>query len=75
MISDRISQRDALIAGFLGWTLDAFDFFTARSVSSAPVPGLMPKTEPCQSDSLSGDLAEGPPSSWESAWIDLGGEG
>ena len=32
MISDRISQRDALIAGFLGWTLDAFDFFVLTFV-------------------------------------------
>src|SRR5689334_4586995 len=27
LISDRASQRNAIIAGFLGWTLDAFDFF------------------------------------------------
>jgi len=26
-IGDRQSARDALLAGFLGWTLDAFDFF------------------------------------------------
>jgi len=26
-IADRATQRNALIAGFLGWTLDAFDFF------------------------------------------------
>jgi len=24
---ERANQRNALIAGFLGWTLDAFDFF------------------------------------------------
>jgi MFS transporter, SHS family, lactate transporter len=26
-LADRVNQRNALIAGFLGWTLDAFDFF------------------------------------------------
>lgn len=26
-IADRANQRNAVIAGFLGWTLDAFDFF------------------------------------------------
>src|SRR5512142_864608 len=25
--ADRAGQRNAVIAGFLGWTLDAFDFF------------------------------------------------
>jgi MFS transporter, SHS family, lactate transporter len=35
MISDRASQRNALIAGFLGWTLDAFDFFVLTFVLSA----------------------------------------
>src|SRR5207245_4058133 len=25
--ADRANQRNALLAGFLGWTLDAFDFF------------------------------------------------
>jgi MFS transporter, SHS family, lactate transporter len=27
LAADRANQRNALIAGFLGWTLDAFDFF------------------------------------------------
>jgi SHS family lactate transporter-like MFS transporter len=31
-ISDRANQRNALIAGFLGWTLDAFDFFVLTFV-------------------------------------------
>src|SRR5436190_8335097 len=35
MTSDRASQRNALIAGFLGWTLDAFDFFVLTFVLSA----------------------------------------
>jgi SHS family lactate transporter-like MFS transporter len=30
--SDRANQRNALIAGFLGWTLDAFDFFVLTFV-------------------------------------------
>ena len=30
--SDRANQRNALIAGFLGWTLDAFDFFVLTYV-------------------------------------------
>ena len=25
--TERIDQRNAVLAGFLGWTLDAFDFF------------------------------------------------
>ena len=29
---DRANQRNALIAGFLGWTLDAFDFFVLTYV-------------------------------------------
>jgi MFS transporter, SHS family, lactate transporter len=31
---DRANQRNALIAGFLGWTLDAFDFFVLTYVLS-----------------------------------------
>src|SRR3954465_11794956 len=26
-VSDKANQRNAVLAGFLGWTLDAFDFF------------------------------------------------
>src|SRR4051795_1326235 len=26
-VTDRSNQRNAVLAGFLGWTLDAFDFF------------------------------------------------
>ena len=25
--AERANQRNAVLAGFLGWTLDAFDFF------------------------------------------------
>ena len=31
---DRANQRNALLAGFLGWTLDAFDFFVLTYVLS-----------------------------------------
>ena len=32
--ADRANQRNALLAGFLGWTLDAFDFFVLTYVLS-----------------------------------------
>ncbi|MGB7593187.1 MAG: MFS transporter, partial [Terriglobia bacterium] len=31
-IDDRANQRNALAAGFLGWTLDSFDFFVLTFV-------------------------------------------
>ena len=31
-VYDRANQRNALAAGFLGWTLDAFDFFVLTFV-------------------------------------------
>jgi len=31
-LTDRVNRRNALIAGFLGWTLDAFDFFVLTYV-------------------------------------------
>ncbi len=30
--ADRTNQRNAVLAGFLGWTLDAFDFFVLTFV-------------------------------------------
>lgn len=33
-LADRANQRNALLAGFLGWTLDAFDFFILTYVLS-----------------------------------------
>ena len=30
--SNRTNQRNAVLAGFLGWTLDAFDFFVLTFV-------------------------------------------
>src|SRR5215471_2710264 len=32
---ERANQRNALLAGFLGWTLDAFDFFVLVMVLDA----------------------------------------
>ncbi len=37
-IPDRADQRNALLAGFLGWTLDAFDFFVLVMVLDAGGP-------------------------------------
>jgi SHS family lactate transporter-like MFS transporter len=34
-VADRVDQRNALLAGFLGWTLDAFDFFVLVMVLDA----------------------------------------
>ncbi len=34
-IAERANQRNALLAGFLGWTLDAFDFFVLVMVLDA----------------------------------------
>src|SRR5262245_61636579 len=33
--AERVNQRNALLAGFLGWTLDAFDFFVLVMVLDA----------------------------------------
>lgn len=48
MDTDRASQRNAVLAGFLGWTLDAFDFFvlvmTVTAVAHDLLPGEDPKT-------------------------------
>src|ERR1700685_479226 len=33
--NERANQRNAVLAGFLGWTLDAFDFFVLIFVVSA----------------------------------------
>src|SRR5256885_5927809 len=38
--SDRANQRNALLAGFLGWTLDAFDFFLLVMVLDAVAKDL-----------------------------------
>ena len=41
--ADRANQRNAVLAGFLGWTLDAFDFFiltlVIEDVAHAFFPG------------------------------------
>ena len=35
LAAERANQRNALIAGFLGWTLDAFDFMLLPFVLAA----------------------------------------
>jgi len=48
--AERVNQRNAVLAGFLGWTLDAFDFFILTLViddiakSSAHAPGYRVST-------------------------------
>src|SRR6516162_1128462 len=32
--ADRANQRNAVLAGFLGWTLDAFDFFLLTYITA-----------------------------------------
>src|SRR5690242_21245712 len=31
---ERVNQRNAVLAGFLGWTLDAFDFFVLTYITA-----------------------------------------
>jgi len=44
MSTDAVNQRNAVLAGFLGWTLDAFDFFiltlVVEDLAHAFFPGL-----------------------------------
>jgi SHS family lactate transporter-like MFS transporter len=46
-LDDRANQRNVMLAGFLGWTLDAFDFFIVvivmRSVARDLTGGSIPK--------------------------------
>ena len=46
-LDDRANQRNVMLAGFLGWTLDAFDFFIVvivmRSVARDLAGGSIPK--------------------------------
>ena len=46
-LDDRANQRNVLLAGFLGWTLDAFDFFilvmVLQSVADDLAGGSIPK--------------------------------
>src|ERR1044072_8672303 len=39
-LEDRANQRNVLLAGFLGWTLDAFDFFILVMVLQAVADDL-----------------------------------
>ena len=43
--ADRANQRNAVLAGFLGWTLDAFDFFILTLVIDDVAPAFG-KTRP-----------------------------
>src|SRR5690349_829456 len=43
--AERVNQRNAVLAGFLGWTLDAFDFFILTLVID-DVAGAFGKTRP-----------------------------
>jgi SHS family lactate transporter-like MFS transporter len=57
--SDRANARNALIAGFLGWTLDAFDFFVLTFVL-IPVAKDFGKTVPQIAATLTASLAMRP---------------
>ncbi len=50
------SSRNAVLAGFLGWTLDAFDFFILTFVL-APIAGEFEKTVPAIALTISASLA------------------
>jgi hypothetical protein len=43
--ADRANQRNAVLAGFLGWTLDAFDFFILTLILGDVARGVR-KTRP-----------------------------
>src|ERR1051326_7780469 len=55
----RANQRNALIAGFLGWTLDAFDFFVLTFVL-VRVAGDFHVTVPQMALTLTASLAMRP---------------
>jgi SHS family lactate transporter-like MFS transporter len=56
---ERANQRNALIAGFLGWTLDAFDFFVLTFVL-APVAAEFHRSLPDIALTLTATLAMRP---------------
>src|SRR3954466_9063102 len=43
-VSDKANQRNAVLAGFLGWTLDAFDFFILTLVIEDLARAFFPGT-------------------------------
>src|SRR3954468_15376380 len=43
-VSDKANQRNAVLAGFLGWTLDAFDFFILTLVIEDLAHAFFPGT-------------------------------
>jgi len=53
----------------------AFDPSPAGSLGFAHPGGLFHETDASAADRLLGDVAEDAAPSWETAWIDLGGEG
>ena len=57
--TDRANQRNALIAGFLGWTLDAFDFFILTYVLN-DVAHTFNRTRPDIALTLTASLAMRP---------------
>ncbi len=57
--AERANQRNALIAGFLGWTLDAFDFFVLAFVL-APVAKEFHRSIPEIALALTASLATRP---------------
>jgi len=57
--ADRVNARNALIAGFLGWTLDAFDFFVLTFVL-VPVAKDFGKTIPAIALTITASLAMRP---------------
>ena len=59
LAQERANQRNALIAGFLGWTLDAFDFFVLTFVL-APVAKDFGRTIPAIALALTASLAMRP---------------
>ncbi|HLN31210.1 MAG TPA: hypothetical protein VK395_25940 [Gemmataceae bacterium] len=52
-----------------------FDASSARFLGSSHLAGHAQETDSRPAEHLVGDVAEGAAPNWETAWIDLGGEG
>jgi SHS family lactate transporter-like MFS transporter len=59
-LEDRVNQRNVLLAGFLGWTLDAFDFFILVMVLQAVANDLAGGSIPRIALTLTASLAMRP---------------
>ena len=59
-LTDRANQRNVLLAGFLGWTLDAFDFFVLVMVLPAVAKDLAGGSIPKIALTLTASLAMRP---------------